>query len=256
MSVLGSPYMSPNLGTFPGAGIGMGTGAGSGGALGGGTPGVLGASSFSPQKKAQTGMADPFAGINMSVLQSQFPLLYDKIAKYQSGRGQLGQNYQFTIGNLGRAISAPDPFQQNDIRNAAQALQNKGASEWYNENQGLGMQAALSDSSNSGAAHKYIAQQGAAANEATQQAEQQTVNSLLGYNAQYRQQQIQQAVDALNQWAAARRARRQAEAGAGAMAAYGSTMASAQNQAAMWGLGSSLLSSGSSVAGAYALGGK
>ena len=193
---------------------------------------------------------NPFYNVNMSDLQKNNPWLYQQIMKITGPNpGQLGSAYKTIVGQLGRAITGPDVFSQNDVRNAGQAEQNQGAAGWYNEKQGLNMSAALSDSQDTGAANKYIAQQGAAADLATQNQVKQTTADLLGYNAQYRQQALRDAISALNQWAANRRGRRMSNAGADAMAAAASALASAQSQAAAWQTGSSILGLAGSIAG-------
>lgn len=198
----------------------------------------------------------PFYGINMTQLQQEDPALYASIMRVTGANpGKLGDTYKMLIGQLGRAVSGPDPFQKNDIRNSAQVLQNQGAAQNYDQQRGLAMQAALSGSSDTGEAKQYEAKQEAALNQATNQKEAASIANLLGYNAQYRYNNLQNAISNLNAWAQNRRARRMSDAGVGAQAAYAGNMANAEQQAAQWQLGSGLLGAGSSVAGNYLGGG-
>jgi len=192
-----------------------------------------------------------FSGINMDALKTTFPDLYNKITKYQAGKGQLGQTYQYLIGRLGRAVTAGDVFSENDIRNAALSDRTAGAADWYTREQQAQDAAAQGGMMDSGDTGKYLAVEGAKADLAAEQAAQQRIADLTNYNQEFKYQSLQDAISALQEWANNRRQQRQSTAGADAMLAQANGMADAQRAAGAWGAASGLLGAGAGLAAGY-----
>jgi hypothetical protein len=192
-----------------------------------------------------------FSGINMDALKAQFPDLYNKIVKYQSGKGQLGQTYQYLIGRLGRAVTAGDVFSENDIRNAALSDRTAAAADWYTQNQQAQDAAAQGGMTDSGDTGKYLAVEGAKADLAAEQAAQQRIADLTNYNQEFKYNSLRDAIAALQEWANNRRQQRMNEAGVNSMLAQANGMADAQRTAGAWGAASGLLGAGAGLAAGY-----
>lgn len=96
------------------------------------------------------------------------------------------------------AISGPDLYSSNDIRNSGLAIQSSAGQGWRDFLQGANQQAAMTGMQDSGFYSDYLARKGAAQNAALTGAITANANSMAQANQTYRQTKLQDSMSLLS----------------------------------------------------------